>query len=85
MHLQGFGSQGCKDISEVVLTVWWDAVEEDPVLQGMPKYGEGVIGILGVPVVDGLADGCCPSGQCTSNGTGCGLGRLGDELLRGWF
>ena len=26
MHLQGFGSQGCKDISEVVLTVWWNAV-----------------------------------------------------------
>ena len=37
MHLQGFGSQGCKDISEVVLTVWWDAVEEEPVLQGMPN------------------------------------------------
>ena len=28
MHLQGFGSQGCKDISEVVLTVWQDVVEE---------------------------------------------------------
>ena len=26
MHFQGFGSQGCKDISEVVLTVWQDAV-----------------------------------------------------------
>ena len=39
MHLQGFGSQGCKDISEVVLAVRCDAVEE-PVLQGMLKYGE---------------------------------------------
>ena len=53
MHLQGFGSQGCKDISEVVLTVWQDAVEEEPVLQGTAKYREGVIGILGIPVVDG--------------------------------
>ena len=85
MHLQGLGSQGCKDISEVILTVWWDAVEEEPVLQGMLKYGEGVIGILGVPVIDGQADGCCPSCQHTSNGIGCGLGRLGDELLWGWF
>ena len=56
MHLQGFGSQGCKDASEVVLTVWWDAVEEKPVLQGMPKYGEGLIGIFGVPVIDRQAD-----------------------------
>ena len=47
IHLQGFGSEGCKDISEVVLAVWWDAVEEEPVLQGMLKYGEGVVGILG--------------------------------------
>ena len=60
IHLQGFGSQGCKDVSEVVLAAWQDAVEEKPVLQGMPKYG-GVIGILGVPVVDGQADACCPS------------------------
>ena len=80
MHFQGFGSQGCKDISEVVLAVWWNAVEEEPVLQGMAKYGEGVIGILGVPVIDWQADGCCPSCQCTSNGICCGLGRLGDEL-----
>ena len=40
MHFQGFGSQGCKDIPEVVLAVWQDAVEEEPVLQGMVKYGE---------------------------------------------
>ena len=83
MHLQGFGSQGCKDISEVVLAVWQDAVEEDPVLQGMSKYGEGVIGILGVPVIDGQADGCCPGCQCTSNGINCSMGRLDDELLWG--
>ena len=57
MHLQGFGSQGCKDICEVVLTVWQDAVEEEPVLQGKPKYGEGVVGVFGVPVIDGQADG----------------------------
>ena len=56
MHLQGFGSQDCKDISEVVLTVWQDAVEEEPVLQGMPKYG-GVVGIFGVPVIGEQADG----------------------------
>ena len=35
MHLQEFGSQGCKDIPEVVLTFWHHAVEEEPVLQGM--------------------------------------------------
>ena len=61
MHFQGFGSQSCKDISEVVLTVWWDVVEEDPVLQGTAKYQEGVIGILGIPVVDWQADGCHPT------------------------
>ena len=85
MHFQGFGSQGCKDISDVVLTVQWDAVEEEPVLQGTAKYGEGVIGILGIPVVDGQANGCCPSCQFTSDGVCCGLGRLGDELLWSWF
>ena len=37
MHLQGFGSKGCKDISEVVLAVWHDVVDEEPVLQGMLK------------------------------------------------
>ena len=52
MHLQRFGSQGCKDILEVVLAVWWNVVEEEPVLQGMAKYGEGMIGILGNPVID---------------------------------
>ena len=46
MHLQGFGSQGCKNVSEVVLTVRHDAVEEEPVLQGMPKDGEGMVGAL---------------------------------------
>ena len=46
MHLQGFGSQGCKDISEMVLTVGHDAVEEEPVLQGIPKYGERVVCIF---------------------------------------
>ena len=81
MHFQGFGSQGCKDLLEVVLTVWQVAVEEEPVHQGMAKYGERVIGILGVPVVDGQADGCHPSCQCTSDGISCGLGRLGDQLL----
>ena len=85
MHLQGFASQGCKNISEVVLTVWWGVVEEKPVLQGMAKYGEGVICILGIPVIDGKADGCCPSCQCTSNGVGSGLGRLHDQLLWSWF
>ena len=43
MHLQGFGSQGCKDVLELVLTVRCDAVEEKPVLQGMPKDGERVL------------------------------------------
>ena len=85
MHLQGFGSQGCKDIPEVVLTVWQNAVEEEPVLQSMAKYGERVVSILGIPVVDWQADGCHPSCQCTSNGVCCGLGRLGDELLWCWF
>ena len=85
MHLQGFGSQGCKDISEVVLTVRHDAVKEEPVLQGMPEYGEGVVGIFRVPVVDGQGDGCSSSSQCTSNGISCGLGRLSDQLLWSWF
>ena len=53
MHFWGFGSQGCKDVPEVVLTIWQNAVEEEPVLQGKAKYGERVIGILGIPVVDG--------------------------------
>ena len=81
MHLQGFGSQGCKDISEVVLAVWQDVVEEEPVLQGMPKYGEGVISVLGVPVIDGQADGCSSGSKCTGNGISCGLGRLSNQLL----
>ena len=37
----------------MVLTVWQYAVEEEPVLQGMAKYGEGVVCILGIPVIDG--------------------------------
>ena len=81
MHFQGFGSQGCKDIPGVVLAVWWNVVEEEPVLQGTAKYGEGVIGILGIPVIDWQADGCHPSCQCTSNGICSVLGRLGDQLL----
>ena len=85
VHLQGIGSQGCKNISEVVLTVRHDGVEEEPVLQGMPKYGERVVCIIQVPVVDGQADGCSSSHQCTSNYIGSGLGRLCDELLWHWF
>ena len=85
MHLQGFGSQGYKDISEVVLAVQWDVVEEEPVLQGMPKYEEGVVGIFGVPVIWRQADGCHPSCQCTSNGISHGLGRLSNKLLWCWF
>ena len=77
--------RAAKNVSEVVLTVWQDVVEEEPVLQGMAKYGERVIGILGIPVVDGQADGCHPSCQHTSDGIGCGLDRLGDELLWSWF
>ena len=84
MHLQGFGSQGCINISEVVLAVLLNAVEKEPVLQGMAKYG-GVIGILGVPVIDRHADGCRPSCQHTSNGIGGDLGRLGDQLLWSQF
>ena len=64
VHLQGFGSQGCKDISEMVLTVRHYAVEKEPVLQDMLKYGERVVCIFRVPVVDGQADGCCSSCQC---------------------
>ena len=85
MHLQGFGSQSCKDISEVVLTVRHDAVEEEPVCHGMPEYGEKVVCIFRVPVIDGQADECSSSHQYTSNGICCGLGRLSDELLWCWF
>ena len=46
MHLQGFGSQGHKNILEGVLAVRHDAVEEEPVLQGMPKYGVRVVCIF---------------------------------------
>ena len=85
MHLQGFGFQGCKDVSEVVLAVRCVAVEEEPVLQGMPKNGERVVCIFRVPVIDGRADGCSSSCQPACNGISCGLGRLSDELLWGWF
>ena len=85
MHLQEFGSQDCNSVLEVVLTDRHDAVEEEPVLQGMPKDGERVVCIFRVPVIDGQADGCSSSCQCTSNGISCDLGRLGDELLWGWF
>ena len=44
--LQEFGSQGCKDISEVVLAFRHDVVEEEPVLQGTPKDGGRVVGIF---------------------------------------
>ena len=73
MLLQGFGSQGCKDVSEVVVTVRHDAVEEEPILQGMPEYGERVVCVFRVPVIDGQADGCSSSCQCTGNGISCGL------------
>ena len=82
---RGFGSQGHKNILEVVLTVRHNVVEEEPVLQGMPKYGERVVCIFQVPVVDGQADGCGSSHKCTSNGIGCGLVRLSDQLLWGQF
>ena len=85
MHLQGFGSQGCKDISEVVLTVRHDVVEEGPVLQDIPKDAERVVCIFRVPLVDEKADGCSSSCQHACNGIGCGLGRLSDELLWGCF
>ena len=85
MHLQGFGSQGCKNVSEVVLAVRHDVVEEDPVLQGMPKYGQRMICIFQVPVMDGQVDGCSSSSQCAGNGIGCGLGRLSNQLLWGQF
>ena len=85
MHLQGFGSQGCKDISEVVLTIQENALEEEPGLQGMPEYGQGLIGILGFPVIDRQAVRCHSSCQHTSNAIGCGLGRLDNQLLWSWF
>ena len=59
--------------------------EEEPVLQGTLKYGEGVVGIFGVPVIGRQADGCHPSCQCTSNGISCGLGRLSKQLLWSQF
>ena len=85
MHLQGFGSQGYQDILEVVITVRHDAVEEEPVLQGMLKNGERVVWVFRVPVIDGQADGCSSNCQHASNGISCGLGRLGDKLLWVWF
>ena len=85
MHLPGFGSHGCKDILEVVLTVRHDVVEEEPVPQGIPKYGEREVCIFRVPVVDGQVDGCSYSCQCASNGVSCGLSRLDDQLLWAWF
>ena len=80
VHLQGFGSQGHKNVSEVVLAVRCDAVEEEPVLQSTLKYGERVVCIFQVPVVDGQADVCSCSSQHASNGISCGLGRLSDQL-----
>ena len=79
MHLQGFGSQGCKEVSEVVLTVRCDADEEESVFQGMSlKDGERVVCVFQVPVIDGQADGWSSSCQCTGNGVSCGLGRLSE-------
>ena len=51
----------------------------------MPKDGERVVCIFWVPVIDGQADGCSSSCQHAGNGISCGLGRLSDELLWGWF
>ena len=58
--------------------MWLRRSQFSRVQQNMEK---GVIGILGVPVIDWSADGCHPSCQHTSDGISCGLGRLGDELL----
>ena len=85
LHLQGFGSQGCKNVFQVALTVRHDAVEEEPVLQGMPEYGKGVVGVFQVPVIGGQVDGCGSSHQCTGYDISCGLGRLSGELPWGWF
>ena len=83
MHLQRVGSQGCKDVLEMVFAVRHDAVEEEPVLQGMLKDGEGVVGIFQVPIIDGQADGCSSGHQHISNGISCGLGRLSDGVVVG--
>ena len=45
-RLQGFGSQSCKDVSEVILTVGRNVVEKEPVLLSALKNRERVIGIL---------------------------------------
>ena len=37
MYLQGFGSQGCKDVLEVILSVSCFVVEKEPVLQSASK------------------------------------------------
>ena len=51
----------------------------------MPKDGERVVCIFRVPAVDRQADGCSSSHQGACDGIGCGLGRLSDELLWGWY
>ena len=81
MHASPGIPMAAKTYLRWVLTVWWDVDEEEPVLQGMLKCGEGVVGIFGVPVIDRQADGCHPSCQHTTNGISCGLARLGDQLL----
>ena len=59
MHIKGFWFQGLqRHILRWSSLSRQDAVEEEPVLQGMPKYGKGVVGIFGVPFVGGQADGC---------------------------
>ena len=85
MYLQEFGSQDCKDILEVILTVSHNVVEKKPVLQSASKNGERVRGIFQVPVISGWADRCISSCKCTNNGIGCGFGGLGDELLWSQF
>ena len=51
----------------------------------MLKDGERVVCIFQVPAIDGQTDGCISSCQCTCNGISCGLDRLSDDLLWGWF
>ena len=84
MHPQGFGSQGCEDISEVILNVNCNAVEKEPVLQGVSENGQRVIGIFQVPVVGGHADECISNHECTRHSISYGFGRLGDKLLWHW-
>ena len=83
MHLQRFGSQGCKDVLEWSLlssVMWLRRSQFSRVCQNMEKewYASFESQSYGT-------DGCSSSQQCTGNGIGCGLGRLSDELLWHWF